>query len=151
MKVFNLRCEHDHRFEGWFGSSGDYDSQLASGLLECPLCSSRSITKLPSAPRLNLSSALRDETAVAATGEAGVPDAVQAARELVMRMARSLVRNTEDVGDRFAEEARRIHYREAPERGIRGIATREEAHELSEEGIEVFSFPIPAAAKEPLQ
>jgi hypothetical protein len=164
MKVFNLSCEHDHRFEGWFGSSDDYDTQLQSGLLECPLCGSRTIRKLPSAPRLNLSSSGRDgqqdgqrtsQTAAQAVTTAATPaaasDAVRAAREMMVQMAKFLARNTEDVGERFAEEARRIHYREAPDRGIRGIATREEAHELSEEGIEVFSIPIPAGAKGPLQ
>jgi hypothetical protein len=165
MKVFNLSCEHDHRFEGWFGSSGDYDSQLQSGLLECPMCGSRTIRKLPSAPRLNLSSAGRDsqpdaqrgasqppsEAVAMAAAQPGTGDAIRAAREMMVRMAQFLARNTEDVGERFAEEARRIHYREAPERGIRGVATREEAHDLGEEGIEVFSFPVPVASKEPLQ
>jgi hypothetical protein len=70
---------------------------------------------------------------------------------MFMRMARALVRDTEDVGERFAEEARKIHYREAPARGIRGVASADEARELTEEGIEVFSFPIPAALKEPVQ
>jgi hypothetical protein len=155
MKVFNLSCEHDHRFEGWFGSAGDFDVQLEGGLLECPVCGSRQVRKLPSAPRLNLSGATA-ATAVPAVAAspasegAPAPSPVQV-QEMMMRVARFLAQNTEDVGERFAEEARRIHYREAPERGIRGIATRDEARELGEEGIDVFAFPIPSLAKEPLQ
>ena len=68
-----------------------------------------------------------------------------------MKMARAVIANTEDVGERFAEEARRIHYREAPERGIRGVASPDEARELADEGIEVFSLSIPDALKEPVQ
>jgi len=152
MKVFDLSCEHDHRFEGWFGSADDYDAQLARGLLECPVCESRSIRKMLAAPRLNLSGATEPAAVPAAPpkGPAAPPDP-RALQALVVRMARHLMENTEDVGDRFAEEARRIHYREAPERGIRGVATPEEARELGEEGIEVFSFPLPAVVKEPLQ
>lgn len=70
---------------------------------------------------------------------------------LIMKMARAIASNTEDVGERFADEARRIHYNEAPERGIRGVATAEQAAELADEGIEVMSFPMPASLKEPLQ
>ncbi len=140
MKVFNLACEHNHPFEGWFASAEDFDDQIARGLLECPVCSSRQVRKLLSAPRLNLSSS---EPAPAAT-----PEAAQA---LMLRLARHLMKNTEDVGERFAEEARRIHYKEAPERGIRGQASLEEARELAQEGIEVLALPMPALLKEPLQ
>lgn len=153
MKVFNLACEHDHRFEGWFGSAEDYDAQLARGLVECPVCASKDIRKMPTAPRLNLSGASERPVEPAAGGREAAaqrPDA-KAMQAMVMKLARSIVENTEDVGERFADEARRIHYREAPERGIRGTASPEQARELAEEGIEVFSFPLPAAAKEPLQ
>jgi hypothetical protein len=147
MKVFNLGCAQDHRFEGWFASAEAFESQRERGLVECPVCGDQSVRRLPSAPRLNLSSAGRDAPKA---GEAGAltPEKVQA---LWLRMARHIRENTEDVGERFAEEARRIHYRDAPNRGIRGIATREEAAELAEEGIEVFSFPMPKGSNEPLQ
>jgi hypothetical protein len=141
MKVFNLACEHDHPFEGWFASAEDFDDQTARGLLECPVCTSRQVRKLLSAPRLNLSSS---EPA----SPAPTPEAAQA---LMLRLARHLMKNTEDVGERFAEEARRIHYKEAPERGIRGQASLEEARELAQEGIEVMALPMPALLKEPLQ
>ena len=164
MKVFNLACSHGHEFEGWFGSADDFDSQLAAGLLECPLCADREVRKLLSAPRLNLSGAEPPRTAGAGTPDSApqsgepVPQLAgegrpspQALQAMFLKMARFLVQNTEDVGDRFADEARRIHHRETPERGIRGTATREQASELAEEGIEVFSLPLPAVLKEPLQ
>lgn len=152
MKVFDLACEHEHRFEGWFGSAEDYDSQLERGLVECPVCASRAIRKLLAAPRLNLSGASEKpvEPVRPAAPAQGSPDP-RALQAMFMKMARALVENTEDVGERFAEEARKIHYRETPERGIRGVASPDEARELADEGIEVFSFPLPASLKEPVQ
>lgn len=161
MKVFNLVCAHDHHFEGWFRSSEDHDQQHADGLLECPLCGDRDIRKLPSAPRLNLSGA-NPPSAMPATKDAGGASVAPAAstqgdlspralQALWLRMARELQANTEDVGDRFAQEARRIHFEEAPARAIRGTASAEEARELQSEGIEVFSFPMPKGSTEPLQ
>jgi hypothetical protein len=150
MKVFNLSCEHEHRFEGWFGSAGDFDEQLGNGLLECPMCASRDIRKMPAAPRLNLSSApSKAEEGLPAQQQK--PPSPQELQAMFVRLARHLAENSENVGERFAEEARRIHYREAPERSIRGVASRDEAQELVDEGIEVFAFPFPVAAKEPLQ
>jgi len=146
MKVFNLACEHDHAFEGWFASAEDYDGQRARGLLECPTCNSRTIRKMPSAPRLNLAST-SNETLPSSHAS---PNPV-AAQALMLKLARHILANTEDVGARFAEEARRIHYKEAPERGIRGQASAEEARELADEGIEVMALPMPALLKEPLQ
>lgn len=161
MKVFDLACEHDHRFEGWFGSTQAFDEQLERGFVECPVCASRAVRRMPSAPRLNLSSApepqgqsgrdmerKKGEKGEAVAAAMPTPQQLQA---LWMKMARHLAENTEDVGERFADEARRIHYNEAPERGIRGVATREQAAELAEEGIEVFSFPMPKGSNEPLQ
>lgn len=151
MKVFNLACEHDHPFEGWFSTADDYESQLARGLLECPMCSSRSIRKLLSAPRLNLSHSQEKAATPAVPVQAGGKPDPMAIQGMVMKMARALIENTEDVGDRFAEEARRIHYKESPERGIRGRASVEDARELAEEGIEVMALPLPALLKEPVQ
>ena len=154
MKVFNLACDQDHAFEGWFGSADDYDTQLAKGLLECPVCSSRSIRKLLSAPRLNLSQAPEPQapSAAPAVAERAAPSAQALAMQaMAMKVARAIMENTENVGERFADEARRIHYNEAPERGIRGVATAEQAQELADEGIDVMAFPMPALLKEPLQ
>lgn len=146
MKVLNLQCVHGHGFEGWFGSEDDFQSQLQRGLVECPMCGDTAVAKLPSAPRLNLGaqqpSEARQDVVVA-------PDAqMQAAW---MKMVRHVLAHTEDVGERFAQEARRIHYGEGVERGIRGQATREETEALLEEGIGVLPLPLPKALKGPIQ
>jgi hypothetical protein len=146
MKVLNLQCVHGHGFEGWFASEDDFQGQLARGLVECPICGDSAVHKLPSAPRLNLSGAreAQPKQDVMATPDA----AFQAAW---LKMVRHVLAHTEDVGERFAEEARRIHYGEAEERGIRGQASREETEALLEEGISVLPLPLPKALKGPVQ
>jgi hypothetical protein len=141
MKVLDLRCANGHRFEGWFGSDEDFMEQNGSGLVECPLCADKLVTRMPSAPRLNLSSS-------AAEPVPARPADLQAAW---MKAVRQVIANTENVGERFAEEARRIHYGEAEQRGIRGQASREDRQALEDEGIEVHPLPLPAALKDPLQ
>ena len=143
MKVFNLQCAQDHRFEGWFASEDDYASQDQRGLIECPLCADKKVTRLPSAPRLNVSN-LREQPAA-------VTDATSRRQSQWMQAVRHMMDNTEDVGERFPDEARRIHYGEVEERGIRGQASREDADALREEGIEVMAFRVPAALKGPVQ
>jgi hypothetical protein len=152
MKVLDLRCANGHGFEGWFASEDDYLGQNGRGLVECPMCADRVITRMPSAPRLNLSGA-REPQAPAAASAATPPGPPQPAdlQALWLQTVRHLLANTEDVGDRFAAEARRIHYGEKPQRGIRGQTTDEERQALSEEGIEVMSIPVPAALKGPVQ
>ncbi|WP_133650580.1 DUF1178 family protein [Paraburkholderia flava] len=143
MKVLDLQCPHGHRFEGWFASADDFESQLSRKLVECPICGATEVSRLPSAPRLNLSGAGDNASQQASQMRAMQAKAMQALREVLEK--------TENVGDRFAEEARRIHYEEAPARNIRGVTTPEDAKALVEEGIEVMPLPIPAALKEPLQ
>lgn len=161
MKVFNLCCENDHHFEGWFGAADDYDRQQRDGLLQCPMCGTASVNRVPSAPRLNLGAQPQPSDADAGretqSGNSAEsrqmvaqPTADQMQR-LWAQMAKLVQTNTEDVGERFAEEARRIHYNEAPERGIRGVATPEEASDLADEGIEVIAFPLPDGMDGPLQ
>jgi hypothetical protein len=144
MKVLNLRCANGHGFEGWFASDEDFMAQNGRGIVECPMCADKVITRLPSAPRLNLSGARESAEPVAKPQ----PADLQAA---YLQMVRHLVDNTEDVGARFAESARRIHYGEEPQRGIRGQATPQEREALREEGIETMSLPLPAAIKGPVQ
>lgn len=169
MKVFNLRCIHDHRFEGWFTSEDDFRHQTDQGLLVCPLCGDASVERLPSAPRLNVSgaqppraeraeagkAAAADQPALPVTtpGPAGPPNnpAELTLQSLWMQAVKHVIANTDDVGQRFAEEARRIHYGEADERPIRGQASRDEAEALREEGIEVMALPVPPSLKGPLQ
>lgn len=146
MKVLSLRCSHGHGFEGWFGSEDDYRSQCERGLIECPLCGSGEISRLPSAPRLNLS----PSRAVEAASSAPTPEQ-QSVEALWLRAVHHVMAQTEDVGERFADEARRIHYGETAERGIRGQASAEQTQALREEGIEVHALPVPKALKGPLQ
>ena len=150
MKVLNLRCANDHRFEGWFASDDDFVSQGERGLMACPICSDQTITRLPSAPRVNVLGRGHDAR------PAPVVDAVMAAHPETqqaqwLRAVREMLASTEDVGERFAEEARRIHYGEAEQRGIRGRASREDAESLRDEGIEVLTVALPEAVKGPLQ
>lgn len=146
MKVLNLQCSHGHGFEGWFASEDDFQDQLARGLVECPLCADAQVSKLPSAPRLNLGAA---EPQAARQEVVSAPsDKLQAAW---MQMVRQVMANTEDVGERFAEEARKIHYGESEDRGIRGQASREETESLLEEGIAALPLPLPKGLKGPLQ
>jgi hypothetical protein len=146
MKVIDLRCQSGHRFEGWFASDDDFLEQNGRGLIECPLCADKVVVRLPSAPRLNLSGAREPAPAAPAT-----PDPALALQARWMEMVRHVVANTEDVGESFADEARRIHYGETPERGIRGQATAAQREALADEGIEVHPLPIPAALKDNLQ
>jgi hypothetical protein len=169
MKVLDLRCANGHGFEGWFGSEEDFLSQNGRGLVECPMCADRVVTRMPSAPRLNLSGAREPAPAAApATQDAGQaghgvarsadPDLTPAAaaamadmHALWLKAVRHVIEHTDDVGDRFAAEARRIHYGETETRGIRGQATPEEREALRDEGIEVMALPLPAALKGPVQ
>lgn len=143
MKVFDLCCDSDHLFEGWFASQEEFDAQLLAREIGCPLCGSVLIRRLPSASRLNLG-------APAAPIAAAVPEPAHLQSALV-RAALQIIETTEDVGERFAEEARRIHYKESPERGIRGVATHAEAQALEQEGVRILAFPFPALAKETIQ
>ena len=146
MKVLDLRCANGHGFEGWFGSEDDFLDQNGRGLVECPMCADHVITRLPSAPRLNLSGA-REPAPAPAKAEPAAAD-LQA---MWMQAVRHAIENTDDVGERFAEEARRIHYGETDASGIRGVASPQERQALHEEGIEMLSLPIPPALKGPVQ
>jgi hypothetical protein len=134
MIRYALLCEHEHDFEGWFGSSDDYDDQHARGLLECPVCSSRGVRKAVMAP------------AVAGTKAQLGPDAPPSpTREMMMQAAQAMRRHVEDtfdyVGDGFAEEARAIHRGEGEERGIYGEASDQEVKALIEEGVPIAPLP----------
>lgn len=149
MKVLNLQCAHGHGFEGWFASQDAFDAQQADGLVACPICGDSAITKLLAAPRLNLGAARPQ--AEAAPGASVPAPAADPAQGRWLRAVREVLARTEDVGERFVDEARKMHYGETEERGIRGQATPEQARSLADEGIPVFSLPLPAALKETLQ
>lgn len=158
MKVLDLHCGGGHAFEGWFGSEDDFQSQLGRGLVECPMCGDHQITKMLSAPRLNLGHSraeMKSDSRPEGSPSTGTPVAPVESPEL-RRMrsdwwqaAREAVKNTEDVGTRFAEEARRIHHGDAEDRGIRGQASGEEVRQLVEEGVPILA--LPDALKETLQ
>jgi hypothetical protein len=149
MKVLNLCCSHEHRFEGWFGSEDDYASQMERGLVACPVCGDTAITRLPTAPRLQVTRHSEPDKASTPSKPGEVAEVTPAAQWL--KAVQHVLQHTDDVGERFAEEARRIHYGETEERGIRGRTTREEAQALREEGIEVVPLPLPDALKGPVQ
>jgi hypothetical protein len=161
MKVYNLACPLDHRFEGWFASEEDCLAQQDKGILACPVCDSTQITRMPSAPHIAKSSSteltVQKEDVASLSGEvlaltgkdhSQLEAQVQAA---FLKGMRDLMGRSEDVGNAFAEEARKIHYKESPERSIRGQTTLDEAEALREEGIEVMAMPMIPVFKNTLQ
>ena len=150
MKVLDLECGNGHTFEGWFASLEAYADQRARTLVECPACGDSKISKKLSAPRLNLGAVRKDESSEAQA--VALPASVQQNPTAAwMEMARQVIANTDDVGNQFAQEARRIHYGEADARGIRGTSTPDETLELLDEGIAVVPLLLPEALKGPLQ
>lgn len=153
MKVLDLQCERQHVFEGWFASEEDYHQQLERGLLSCPVCGATAVQKMLSAPRLNLGRGDGVATGEApapqpAAGSQGAPAGLQAQ---VLRAMRELIARTEDVGERFADEARAMHHGEIEQRSIRGRTTPDVARELIDEGIDILPLPDRPAVKETLQ
>jgi hypothetical protein len=159
MIRYRLKCEKRHEFEAWFASSAAFDHQAKRGQIACPRCGTAKVHKSPMAPSI-IKGAKRTRTRKAAEQPAAEPQAatpqptpapppaethrLAAHGELakVMRKLRAEIEaKSEYVGPRFPEEARKIHYEEAPQRGIYGEATREEAQALSDEGIEFFPLP----------
>lgn len=134
MIKYQLRCDAQHEFEGWFRNSADYEAQAGEGLCECPVCGSNSVSKAIMAPSISKGSVSRDERL--AQYRAAIMDAARRARDYVEK-------NFEYVGDRFPEEARRIHYGERKARGIFGEATGAEVKELVEEGVAIAPLPAP--------
>jgi hypothetical protein len=133
---FSLSCDKGHAFEGWFSGSADFEHQTAAGLLACPVCNSPTVTKALMAPAVS-TARKQDEK------QAMVMD--HARREMLAKIREavaSIKSNAEDVGERFPEEARRMHYGESDARGIIGQASLVDLHELLEEGIEVAPLPV---------
>jgi hypothetical protein len=163
MKVLDLQCSQQHVFEGWFASESDFASQCAAALVQCPVCGDPAVTKMLSAPRLNLSGAKAPLAVLASTdsGEAApspnpTTRADAASERFVLAAAwaevsRRLAAETTDVGDQFAEQARKIHYGEVEARAIRGQTTLTQARDLLEEGIDVVPLLLPESMKGPLQ
>lgn len=160
MIVFDLSCDQGHRFEGWFGSSTDFESQRDSGLLTCPQCGSRDVAKAPMAPAVPKKGNQRPQHPVAnhagpahaPQGMANMPmppEVQEALARLAEAQARSLANSTW-VGRRFADDARAMHYGERDPEPIHGEASPAEAQQLLEEGIAVAPLPFPVAPPDEL-
>jgi hypothetical protein len=142
--VYNLGCANEHRFEGWFTSADDYERQAQSKLVSCPLCGSDKVSRLPHATHIGSGTAERPPESQRAQQPKGVPrQYANLGAELLASLIDKVIENTEDVGRAFPEEARKIHYKEAPERHIRGSASNKEVEALRDEGIEVVALPVP--------
>ena len=153
MIVFDLSCDQGHRFEGWFGSSEDFASQMDRGLVACPQCGSENISKAPMAPAVgkkgNQQPMPRQQTAPD-TKDKGLsnapltPEVAQALEKLAKAQAKAL-ENSTWVGKDFVEQSRAMHYGERDHAAIHGEATVEEAKDLLEEGVQVAPLPLPVA------
>ena len=138
MIVYDLICRHGHDFEGWFDDAIDYEVQHRDGILECPVCGIAEVRKIPSASRLNLK---HNDPA---------PQERQRRQKLLQMVHEHVEQNYEDVGTRFVEEARKMHYGEREQRNIRGAASWAEYQELRQEGIEALPLPARSVPKDKL-
>ncbi len=136
MIIFDLSCDQDHPFEGWFQSQANYDSQHESGLISCPRCGSTQIRRVPSA--VHLAKPANTPESTNELPQINTQSGMLAAYQQLMSV---IVANSEDVGKDFALEARKIHYMEAPLRSIRGEASVDDYEALRDEGIEVLRLP----------
>lgn len=161
MIVFDLVCEpHGHKFEGWFGSSAEFDDQKASGLLTCPTCGSLSVSKGLMAPNVSAKGnqrpaamlPVKGHTPATSSGPVSNTSSIPAEQSEILKLAaevqEKLLEQSEWVGDEFPEKAREIHYGETEEKSVHGIATPDEVEALEEEGIEIAPLPLPVAPPE---
>lgn len=137
MIKYSLICDKDHDFEGWFGSSKDYDKQRKRGFVECPHCGSQKISKALMAPCVSGTKKSDDSQPIANISPNISEEVVTKIREI----KKHIEQNSENVGDKFPDEARKIHYGESEARGIYGKSTVKEAIELAEEGVGVVPIP----------
>ncbi len=154
MIVFDLCCSKGHLFEGWFGSSGEFGSQQARGLVSCPECGSPEVSKAPMAPAVpakgsGQGKAPREDAATPVSNREIPPEVEKAMRALAKAQKKALA-DSKYVGDGFAEESRAMHYGEKEVEAIHGKATVKEAKDLLEEGIQVAPLPFPIAEPDEL-
>ncbi len=153
MIVFDLHCDNGHRFEGWFGSSADFDSQRSRGLVDCPECGSKTVGKAPMAPAVsakgNKTEGVAQEREAQLSNAPMPPEVEKALKQLAKAQAKALEKSTW-VGEKFADEARSQHYGEKDEAPIHGKATRKEAEDLASEGISVAPILFPIAEPDKL-
>jgi len=158
MIVYDLHCEHGHRFEGWFGSSSDFDEQAGRGLLVCPQCGTKEIGKAPMAPAVapkgnaargasapQEESASEAETPVQEVSNRPMPAEITRALDVLAKAQAKALEKSTWVGTDFAERSREMHYGERDEAPIHGQASLEEAQALVDDGIPVAPLPFPIA------
>lgn len=153
MIVYDLSCELGHRFEGWFASSADFEDQRARGLLCCPSCGTSDVTKAPMAPAVPAKGNARQEVLPPETrpmANTPMPPEVQQALKALAKAQAEALKNSTWVGDKFAEETRKMHYGERDEAPIHGQASLAEAKALIEEGVPVAPLPFPVAPPDKL-
>jgi hypothetical protein len=144
MIIYDLTCDADHQFEGWFKNPEDFSDQLKSGLISCPICASQKIKKLPTASYIGKSSANQQtEQRKSALANKNSLDVINKLHDFVEK-------NFEDVGSAFAQEARKMHEGESEQRNIRGAATYKEVKELKNDGISVVPLPPKPVEKKKL-
>ena len=136
MINYSLHCENGHEFDGWFRDSAAFDEQAAAGVIACPSCGSVKVQKALMAPAVATDKKGGDAVSTLMPGGEDTE-----ARDMLRKLREHVIANADDVGDKFAEEARRIHYKEAEERGIYGTATPDETRELRDAGIDVHPLP----------
>ncbi len=141
MIVFDLRCSEQHTFEAWFRDRKAFEEQKEKGLISCPLCGSQQVEKVLSPVAIKRSSAPKLDTNINEDNELR-----QGVMKVMEKIYETVVKNTEDVGTRFATEALKMHYGAAEPRNIRGVATEDEEKILKDEGIEFAKIPVPAKA-----
>lgn len=143
MIVFDLKCNADHRFEAWFRSSDAYEKQRTAKLVECPHCGDTEIAKAPMAPNVSAKTNQKTDTVsvAAKSSDDKLADVAAEAQQVLAKLKSHVEKNCDYVGENFADEARKIHYGEADERGIYGESTAKEAKELLEEGVEIMPLP----------
>jgi hypothetical protein len=154
MIVFDLACHDGHRFEGWFGSSADFEDQRQRGLLACPTCGSGEVSKAPMAPAVPAKGNTRPEVlppqGPQPMANTPMPPEMQKALSALAKAQAEVLKNSTWVGDKFAEETRKMHYGERDEAPIHGQASLAEARALIEEGVPVAPLPFPVAPPEKL-
>lgn len=155
MIVFDLSCEQGHRFEGWFGSTAEYEEQQARGIVSCPKCGSAQVGKAPSAPAVPAKSNNRPDPREIERGtrplsNSPMPPEVQAAMQALAKAQARALQDSTWVGDKFAETSRAMHYGERDEAPIHGEASAEEAKALIEEGVSIAPLPFPVAPPDKL-
>ena len=142
MIKYSLICDSEHEFEGWFGSSEDFDTQADKGFVECPYCGSVKVEKMLMAPSVSGTKKSKDVSEkLPVASQSAAPQIPAEMVEQFRQFKKHVEANSENVGEKFPEEARKIHYGEAEARGIYGQASLKEAAELMEEGVGVLPIP----------